>query len=737
MNSSKIKISAFIESLLNSYTQVFFSNNKIFALALIIVSFFDLYAGISGMLAVIISNAMAFVLGFNRFNIRSGYYGFNSLLVGLGVGVFFQPSVEFYVFLIFTAILTLFITVSLEGIIGKYGLPYLSISFLFGIWMVTLAAREFSALEISERGIYNLNEMYMLGGLSMVNIYEWFNNLPLHESIKIYFRSLGAIFFQYHLFAGLLIALGLLIYSRIAFLLSIIGFYAAYYFYHFIGADISELSYSYIGFNYILSAIAVGGFFVVPSRLSVLWVILLTPLLSITITSTSALFSIFQLSIFSLPFNIIVLLFLYVMKFRERYFKSPELVAVQQFSPEKNLYVQRNFHKRFHDLDHVSIGLPFWGEWKVTQAHDGEMTHKSDWKHAWDFEIFDDEGQKFKGRGNTPEDYYAYNKPIVAPADGYVQEIVDGIEDNKIGDMNLERNWGNSIVIKHREKVFSQISHIKADSFKVTRGEFVKKGDVLAYCGNSGRSPEPHIHFQLQETPHVGSKTVDYPVSHYILNHSGKYELKTFRLPEKDQLISNIGSNDTLKKALHFVAGQKMKFEVRDESGREQIFEWEVQTDILNNTYILCKTSGAKAYLKNEGDIHSFVNYMGKKNTLLYYFYLGAFKIVNGFYRGLKVEDEIPVSGIKLGGWKILQDFLAPFYIFIRPKYSLLYHKSSEDISGSAIELHSTAELKIGGKVVRALNFVMYFGENELKKFVIRQGKQKTEAINISKDGIL
>lgn len=199
MIKNRYNISAFYESLLNSYAQVFFSNNKLFALALIIVSFFDLYAGISGMLAVLISNAMAFLLGFNRFNIRSGYYGFNSLLVGLGVGVFFQPSVEFYVFLVFTAILTLFITVALEGVIGKYGLPYLSVSFLFGIWMVTLAARQFTALEISERGIYTLNEMYMLGGISMVNLYEWFNNLPLHESIKIYFRSLGAIFFQYHL----------------------------------------------------------------------------------------------------------------------------------------------------------------------------------------------------------------------------------------------------------------------------------------------------------------------------------------------------------------------------------------------------------------------------------------------------------------------------------------------------------------------------------------------------------
>jgi len=206
-----------VSSTLNSYTQVFFSNNRIFAFILLIVTFFDLNAGISGLIAVLISNISAYLIGFNRFNIKSGYYGFNSLLVGLGLGIYYQMNLEFILILLFISIFTLFITVMLEGVIGKYRLPYLSISFLFGIWMITLASREFTALAISERGVFMSNELYSLGGGFFVAIYDWFGKLNLHESVVIYFRSLGAIFFQYHLFAGIVIAIGLLIYSRIAF----------------------------------------------------------------------------------------------------------------------------------------------------------------------------------------------------------------------------------------------------------------------------------------------------------------------------------------------------------------------------------------------------------------------------------------------------------------------------------------------------------------------------------------
>ncbi|MEA3477605.1 MAG: urea transporter, partial [Bacteroidota bacterium] len=493
---SKIKsiYPGFVSSIVNSYAQVFFSNNLVFAIILIAVTFFDVYAGIAGMLSVLISNFVAYQVGFNKYNIKAGYYGFNSLLVGLGLGVFYQPNLEFFIILSFTALLTLFITVMLEGVIGKYGLPFLSVPFLLSIWMLTLATRNFEALHLSESGVFALNEMYDMGGPIMLGVYNWFSALNLPKAFEIYFRSLGAILFQYHLFPGFLIAIGLLIYSRLSFTLSLLGFFSAYYFYSLVGANFSDLNYSYIGFNFILTAIAVGGFFVIPSKYSFLWVVLLTPLVSIVITSTSMLFSIFQLSIYSLPFNFIVLLFLYILKFRERFYHKPELVTVQKYSPEKNLYNRLNYQERFDETSLLNLSLPFRGEWKVTQGYEGPYTHKGEWQHALDFEIVDESGLTFEGSGAKLSDYYCYDKPLIAPADGWVMEIMDGIDDNPIGDVNLKQNWGNTIIIKHAERLYSKLSHLKKDSFEVAKGDFIKKGDLLATCGNSGRSPKPHLH---------------------------------------------------------------------------------------------------------------------------------------------------------------------------------------------------------------------------------------------------
>lgn len=39
---------------------------------------------------------------------------------------------------------------------------------------------------------------------------------------------------------------------------------------------------------------------------------------------------------------------------------------------------------------------------------------------------------------------------------------------------------------------------MKKGSVKVAVGDTVSKGQVVALCGNSGNSTEPHLHFQLQ-----------------------------------------------------------------------------------------------------------------------------------------------------------------------------------------------------------------------------------------------
>ena len=118
-------------SLLNSYAMVFFSKDRIFAWILLLVTFFDPVAGLSGLVAVLAANIAAEIIGFSRFNIRSGFYGFNALLVGLGIGLYYQLTPVLLILVVFAALLTLMITVAMEGIIGKYALPYLTLPFLF------------------------------------------------------------------------------------------------------------------------------------------------------------------------------------------------------------------------------------------------------------------------------------------------------------------------------------------------------------------------------------------------------------------------------------------------------------------------------------------------------------------------------------------------------------------------------------------------------------------------------
>lgn len=731
LSSKKLKLKDIVSSTLNSYSIVFFSENKVFAIILLIVSFFDVYAGLSGLAAVIISNGFALILGMRKQNILQGAYGFNSLLVGLGIGIYYQPGIEFYIILFFISLLTLLITLSFEGVLGKYGLPYLSIPFLLGIWFVIIASKGYSALEISERWIYNLNEMYAIGGNTMVKLYEWFNEIAMPEALRIYFKSLSAILFQYHLFAGILIAIGLIYYSRIAFLMSLIGFFSAYLFYQIIGANISEFSYSYIGFNYILTAIAIGGYFIVPNKTSVLWVVLLTPVVAIIMSSTAVLLSHFQLSIFSLPFNIVVLLFLYALKLRENNLKKNIIPVVHQLnSPELHAYTNYSFLKRFGDFPFQSMKLPFWGEWKVTQAYNGEQTHKDQWKYAWDFEIVDDKNSTYEGEGDIQENYYCYNKPVTAPADGIIEEIESTIEDNSIGKVDLINNWGNSVVIKHSEFLHSQLSHLKRESIIVDRGQSVKQGDIIGYVGNSGRSPYPHLHFQFQSKPSIGSETIDHPFSSTIVVSKGLESFNAVSRPLLGDNVSNLVVNKTMQNAFDFIPGSKIKFEVENNGNKFDV-SWKIETDMLKNTYLVCTDSGDKAWFNSVDDVFYFTYYSGSKKSLLYYFYLAVFKLALAFYNDMKVKDAYPLNIFPFRLPLLIQDTTIPFFKFLMADYNMVYSNIDSYLNNETIVLNSRATFGIADRVLKSYNFEILITDKGIKEFRI-DGNNKVKAVRKS-----
>ncbi len=687
-------ITLFLEGVLVSYSQVFFSKQKVFAFILMAVTFFDWLTGFSGLVAVLVANVAASLIGYHKHHISQGLYGFNSLLVGLGIGSNYEPGLEFFFVLVFASLFTVMLTVWIEAFFAKYGLPYLSWPFLIGLWIITLASRQFSSLHMSERGIFYLNDLYSYGGLLLVKLYQWVGDIPMHISVLAYFKSLAAIFFQENALAGLLIAVGIVFYSRIAFLLSLVGFFSGYLYYLIVGANLSELIYSYIGFNYILTAIALGGFFIVPSRSSFLWVILLTPIISFVITSTSAFFGLMGLSIYSLGFNLIVILFLYVLKFRIKNYYHPELVVVQQFSPERNLYSQQNYKVRFDVSAWTMFSLPVIGEWTVTQGHDGKHTHRDDWRHAWDFELQDEDKKTWDNDGLQLKDYYCYGKPVAAPADGLVQEVLDGVPDNLPGQMNLGSNWGNTIVIKHADKVYSKLCHLKPGSIKTIKGAFVKKGEIIAQVGNSGRSPIPHLHFQMQADPFIGSKTLDYPLASYLLTTEDGPELITYARPKEGQMVSNIVKDQNMVRAFNFVPGQTISFEMTLNTLAKRVVTWEVKSDMYNYTYLECLESESKAYFYNTGSLFYFTHFEGDKTSLLYYFYLATYKIVLGYHHRLRVSDTFPLNAFRNRFRLFWHDFAAPFYFFMSAVYTLDYVSLDDNLNSSTITLKSRASLR-------------------------------------------
>ena len=719
----------FVNSTLNSYSTVFFSNNKLFALLIMLITFFNVSAGFSGLIAVVITNLIAYWMGYNETSISKGSFAFNSLLVGLGLGVTYEFSLAFALLLFLSAIFTLFLTISLEGIIGKYALPFLSLPFLFAIWLFFVATQNFQSLQLSEHEIYMYNEIYNIGGMGLVNKYNQLNALQIPISIVIYFKSLGAIFFQYTLIAGIIIALGLLIYSRIAFSLSLLGFYTAYLFNIFIGVNLNEYDYSFIGFNFILTAIAIGGFFIVPSKASYFWVILLVPLIAIVTAGSNSVFVTYHLAIYSLPFNVIVLLFLYILKFRTKNTLRIEEVFIQHYSPEKNLYLHQNSKKRFRNSYYFPVSLPFWGNWNITQGHSGSITHQAEWKHAWDFEIKDETNKTYSNAGVNNEDFYSFNKPIIAPAEGIVEEVVNSIEDNKIGDVNLNENWGNTIIIKHTALLYSKLSHLKKDSIKVNKGDYVKKGEIIAACGNTGRSPEPHLHFQFQATPHIGSTTIEFPLCYYISSKGNEYNFKQFAIPKEGETIANIEKNTLLSKAFHFIPGQKINFIVRDfnTKAKEEV-SWEVFTDYYNNSYIQCNKTKSKAYFVNDGTVFYFKHFEGNKKSLLFYFYLASYKMLLGFYKNLAIKDQFPVNQMNNKLLLLLQDFIAPFYVFMKTDFNSSHQKIDDTFNTNYIKFKSNAEYKVFNSLRKRISFSLSIKSNCLFTLIIKDNNKIVEA---------
>ena len=188
----------FLRSVLLSYGQIFFSYRPWFSALLLVVTFFNWQVGLGGLMGVIIANVTAIHLKYNRDHIGNGYYGFNALLVALEVSYFFQPNFACVLLLLVMIIATVLLTAVLNNIFRTHlGIPTMSLPFVIISILLYFSTYNYTGLVLRSSN-----------GAGGGNSFIW-------EPIWLYFQALGIIFFQSEVFAGIILALILVAYSRI------------------------------------------------------------------------------------------------------------------------------------------------------------------------------------------------------------------------------------------------------------------------------------------------------------------------------------------------------------------------------------------------------------------------------------------------------------------------------------------------------------------------------------------
>lgn len=637
----KNTISLLWESTLKAYSTVLFSNQRMVGLLVGLSTFFNYRAAITGLLGILFSNFLALFLKVHKDKIRKGLYGFNGLLVGLSISLYHEIDLSLVTILFAAIVLLLFVTLSLEYVLSYFfGLPVLSVPFVIVSIVVYMAFYNYHGFHIATP-IYFPYDAY-------------FPQMP--DFLLFYFKSLGAIFFQSSPWAGLCIALILLYFSRIAFLLSFVGFATGLWFHSHLLGNPSDISAGMVGFNYILTSIAVGGVFLVPS-IHAFFLGALSAMVSSLLASSAKIFlTTFTIPVLALPFTLVSLMVLFV----ARLLHNPRLKVVDFLpgSPENNLDYYKTRKERFGETG-FDIRLPFSGNWRVSQGYSGKFTHKDLWKESLDFMAIGPENSYRKGLTDDLHDYYTYELPVLAPANGKVIKIVSHIADNPIGEMDVQDNWGNLVVLEHSPFLYSQLSHFKKDSILVKEGDYVTVGTKLGLAGNSGRSPEPHIHLHFQSTAEIGGVTMPMNFTQFVRASVQGNQIRFNAVPAEDDIIGNITSDFNLKNFFNLAPRLEYRIQVsknKETSGEET---WKSGVDFWGNRYLEDAKSN-RLFIFQGKDFFACLDYTGSKTSYLFYFFLSSYRVPFYVHPG-RWQDKMSYKYFSGFFNRIARDLIHPF----------------------------------------------------------------------------
>jgi len=497
----------------------------------------------------------------------------NGLLCGLVIGAFHSIDVAYFLWIILAALLSTLLAHWLAGLFWKTArLPLLSLPFVIACSAVFLAwqVNAPSALPV---GI-------LMGSDPLL---PW----PVLDG---FFISLGWLLLTPYPAAGALVFAGILAASRYLALLAAAGYAAGMFAVHLLGGSDATS----IGFNFSLTAMALGGFFTVPSRASFLLALAGSALAGWLAIALGVLLHPLHLLVLTMPLLGVTYLMLGSLGARLAS-HQPVLVLENPVSPEINLERARLAGARGGGTDSLPLQTPFHGEWRVTQGFDGPETHKQPWQHALDFDIAEG-GRNHDGSGALREDYYCFGAPVLAPIAGQVVRLSDDLADSLPGEVDVTHNWGNFILLRSGA-LYVLLAHLKRGSMKVRIGEWVAAGQQVSVCGSSGRSPLPHLHLHVQRNDELGSPTQPFHLTNVLVRtDNNAREFRLYHLPGPEEEVSAALSDDRLAAAMRLSRGRSLTYNLRRTGCEDESVTLHAKLTLLGQARLETGTGASAAY---------------------------------------------------------------------------------------------------------------------------------------------
>lgn len=291
----------FLDSVFRGIGQVMLQNNSYAGLIFLAGIFYNsILLGWAVLLGTIASTATAMLLGADRSRIRAGLFGFNGALVAIALLYFLEPSLLSCAYVVLAAACTTILMAALLNLLDAWKLPALTAPFIVTTLLFILACARFGRLHSTDLlPTAGLPKAATVDGVVTVS--------TLMEGL---FNGVAQVFFQGNTITGILFVIGLLVSSRAAGGVALLGSLAGILIAWGMGAAEPAIRSGAFGFNCVLTAIALGSGFFVLNAASAAYTMLAVITTAVVFAAMSAALEPLGMPALTAPFVLVVWLFL-------------------------------------------------------------------------------------------------------------------------------------------------------------------------------------------------------------------------------------------------------------------------------------------------------------------------------------------------------------------------------------------------------------------------------------------